>query len=228
MMQMQVFWKTSTKQHSHWKCTFYWPTVTGASAGCSRKMSPAYRGAFWCFLVLQEKAFIQIGSPGWRSYWDSKYGSLVGRMVGLPDINIDGIYWSTRQYHSPGYLESQVLCAYGEKLPTAFHVLLINLVAKLLSGTKHCLRMEWDLQPKPEFTALNLCCVAGRSKVKGVLTMAVYSASRSSVDLAIDPLIMCRLCLTECPSHEMYELHQCKCLYCKMVRLLETVNMVLT
>ncbi|XP_064605347.1 probable E3 ubiquitin-protein ligase RNF144A-A [Liolophura sinensis] len=45
--------------------------------------------------------------------------------------------------------------------------------------------------------------------------MAVYSASKSSVDLAIDPLITCRLCLMECPLLEMYELHDCKCLYCE-------------
>lgn len=47
--------------------------------------------------------------------------------------------------------------------------------------------------------------------------MAVYSASKSSVDLAIDPLITCRLCLMECPLLEMYELHDCKCLYCEAV-----------
>ncbi|XP_046361655.1 probable E3 ubiquitin-protein ligase RNF144A [Haliotis cracherodii] len=45
--------------------------------------------------------------------------------------------------------------------------------------------------------------------------MATYSASRSSVDLAIDPLITCKLCLMECLLPEMYELHDCKCLYCE-------------
>ena len=47
--------------------------------------------------------------------------------------------------------------------------------------------------------------------------MAVYSASKGSVDLAIDPLIMCKLCLTECALKDMYELHDCKCLYCRSV-----------
>ncbi len=47
--------------------------------------------------------------------------------------------------------------------------------------------------------------------------MAVYCASKSTVDLAVDPLITCKLCLMECPLHEMYELRDCKCLYCTMV-----------
>ncbi|KAK6188459.1 E3 ubiquitin-protein ligase RNF144A [Patella vulgata] len=46
--------------------------------------------------------------------------------------------------------------------------------------------------------------------------MATYSASKSTVELAIDPLIMCKLCLMECPLQDMYELHDCKCLYCEM------------
>lgn len=45
--------------------------------------------------------------------------------------------------------------------------------------------------------------------------MATYSAGNNSVDLAIDPLITCRLCLMECSLQEMYELHDCKCLYCE-------------
>ncbi|VDI16661.1 putative E3 ubiquitin-protein ligase RNF144A-A [Mytilus galloprovincialis] len=50
--------------------------------------------------------------------------------------------------------------------------------------------------------------------------MAAYSASRNSVDLAIDPLITCRLCLVECSLQDMYELRDCKCLYCeKCVRM---------
>lgn len=47
--------------------------------------------------------------------------------------------------------------------------------------------------------------------------MAAYSASRNSVDLAIDPLITCRLCLVECSLQDMYELRDCKCLYCEKV-----------
>lgn len=45
--------------------------------------------------------------------------------------------------------------------------------------------------------------------------MATYSAGRNSVDLAIDPLITCRLCLLECSLQDMYELEDCKCLYCE-------------
>ncbi|KAJ8305973.1 hypothetical protein KUTeg_016518 [Tegillarca granosa] len=45
--------------------------------------------------------------------------------------------------------------------------------------------------------------------------MATYSAGKNKVDLAIDPLITCKLCLTECTLPEMYELHDCKCLYCE-------------
>ncbi|XP_064626560.1 E3 ubiquitin-protein ligase RNF144A-like [Lineus longissimus] len=45
--------------------------------------------------------------------------------------------------------------------------------------------------------------------------MAVYSASKNSVDLAIDPLITCRLCLAECALIDMYELIDCRCLYCR-------------
>ncbi|PVD23432.1 hypothetical protein C0Q70_16701 [Pomacea canaliculata] len=44
--------------------------------------------------------------------------------------------------------------------------------------------------------------------------MATYSASKNSVDLAIDPLITCKLCLAEHPLQDMYELYECKCLYC--------------
>ena len=47
--------------------------------------------------------------------------------------------------------------------------------------------------------------------------MATYSASKNSVDLAIDPLITCKLCLAERPLQELYELHDCKCLYCESV-----------
>ena len=47
--------------------------------------------------------------------------------------------------------------------------------------------------------------------------MATYSASRNSVDLAIDPLITCKLCLSEYPLQDLYELKECKCLYCKNV-----------
>lgn len=45
--------------------------------------------------------------------------------------------------------------------------------------------------------------------------MATYSASKNSVDLAIDPLITCKLCLAERPLEELYELKDCKCLYCE-------------
>lgn len=47
--------------------------------------------------------------------------------------------------------------------------------------------------------------------------MAVFSASRSTVDLAVDPLITCKLCLAECTLDDMYELHDCKCMYCLSV-----------
>ena len=50
--------------------------------------------------------------------------------------------------------------------------------------------------------------------------MAVFSASRSVVDLAIDPLITCKLCLAECTLQDMYELHDCKCIYCLPVSIL--------
>ncbi|KAK2189341.1 hypothetical protein NP493_109g07090 [Ridgeia piscesae] len=40
-------------------------------------------------------------------------------------------------------------------------------------------------------------------------------ASKSSMSLAIDPLITCRLCLAEFPRNEMYKLHGCQCLYCR-------------
>ncbi|ESP05337.1 hypothetical protein LOTGIDRAFT_181176, partial [Lottia gigantea] len=46
--------------------------------------------------------------------------------------------------------------------------------------------------------------------------MATYSVAKSSVDLAIAPMIMCKLCLMECPLQDMYELIDCKCLYCEM------------
>lgn len=49
--------------------------------------------------------------------------------------------------------------------------------------------------------------------------MATYSASKNSVDLAIDPLITCKLCLAEHPLQDMYELYECKCLYCLAVSL---------
>lgn len=45
--------------------------------------------------------------------------------------------------------------------------------------------------------------------------MAAYSASKSSVDLAIDPLITCKLCLTEYPKQSMYTLQDCGCIYCE-------------
>ncbi|KAL3869975.1 hypothetical protein ACJMK2_042595 [Sinanodonta woodiana] len=48
------------------------------------------------------------------------------------------------------------------------------------------------------------------------MTMATYSNSKNTVDLAIDPLITCRLCLSECALQDMYELQECRCLYCAM------------
>lgn len=57
--------------------------------------------------------------------------------------------------------------------------------------------------------------------------MAAYSASRNSVDLAIDPLITCRLCLVECSLQDMYELRDCKCLYCEKVSKVYTYNNVM-
>ncbi|WAR23498.1 R144A-like protein [Mya arenaria] len=52
--------------------------------------------------------------------------------------------------------------------------------------------------------------------------MASFSASRSAVNLAIDPLITCRLCLTEFPRDDTYQLEDCGCIYCR--ELLDTVN----
>ncbi|CAH1775556.1 unnamed protein product [Owenia fusiformis] len=46
--------------------------------------------------------------------------------------------------------------------------------------------------------------------------MAVYTCSKNQVDLAIDPIITCKLCLMECSPEDMYELRECKCLYCEM------------
>lgn len=45
--------------------------------------------------------------------------------------------------------------------------------------------------------------------------MASYSANKSTVDLAIDPLITCKLCLMECSLQDMYELQDCQCIYCE-------------
>ena len=49
------------------------------------------------------------------------------------------------------------------------------------------------------------------------IVMATYSATGTSVELAIDPLITCKLCLMECTLPDMYELRDCKCLYCESV-----------
>ncbi|XP_055885526.1 probable E3 ubiquitin-protein ligase RNF144A-A isoform X1 [Biomphalaria glabrata] len=46
--------------------------------------------------------------------------------------------------------------------------------------------------------------------------MATFSVSKNTVDLAIDPLILCKLCLSELPLVDMYELVDCKCLFCEM------------
>ncbi|XP_005101529.1 E3 ubiquitin-protein ligase RNF144A [Aplysia californica] len=46
--------------------------------------------------------------------------------------------------------------------------------------------------------------------------MAAYCTSKNTVDLAIDPLILCKLCLSECPLDAMYELVDCKCLFCEV------------
>ncbi|XP_052257465.1 probable E3 ubiquitin-protein ligase RNF144A [Dreissena polymorpha] len=45
--------------------------------------------------------------------------------------------------------------------------------------------------------------------------MATFSTSMTVVDLAIDPLITCRLCLSEYAPHDMYTLQDCGCIYCK-------------
>lgn len=61
--------------------------------------------------------------------------------------------------------------------------------------------------------------MTGRSTSKGYLpvvtVMATYSGSTSSVELSIAPLITCKLCLTECPLQDTYEIHDCRCLYCE-------------
>ncbi|GAB1610681.1 probable E3 ubiquitin-protein ligase RNF144A-A [Argonauta hians] len=45
--------------------------------------------------------------------------------------------------------------------------------------------------------------------------MATYCGSKNTVQLAIDPLITCKLCLTECSLTDMYEIWDCRCLYCE-------------
>ncbi|KAK3091919.1 hypothetical protein FSP39_023734 [Pinctada imbricata] len=56
-----------------------------------------------------------------------------------------------------------------------------------------------------------------QNEVRCMVAMATcsYSVSKNSVDLAIDPLITCRLCLTEVSLQDTYELRDCKCLYCE-------------
>lgn len=45
--------------------------------------------------------------------------------------------------------------------------------------------------------------------------MASYCVSRSSVDLALDPFVLCKLCLEECPRRDLYQVADCKCLFCE-------------
>ncbi|GFO18858.1 E3 ubiquitin-protein ligase rnf144a [Plakobranchus ocellatus] len=45
--------------------------------------------------------------------------------------------------------------------------------------------------------------------------MASYCVSRNSVDLAIEPVMLCKLCLQECPRHHLFQLTECKCLFCE-------------
>ena len=47
--------------------------------------------------------------------------------------------------------------------------------------------------------------------------MAVYSVSGNTVELAIAPVILCKLCLQDLPVPEMYEMKGCDCLYCYSV-----------
>ncbi len=56
------------------------------------------------------------------------------------------------------------------------------------------------------------------------MAVAVFSSTRSTVDLAMDPLITCRLCLSEFHIQDMYELKDCKCLYCISVSLLDCLS----
>ncbi|RUS76228.1 hypothetical protein EGW08_016001 [Elysia chlorotica] len=47
-------------------------------------------------------------------------------------------------------------------------------------------------------------------------TMASYCVSRNSVDLTIEPLVVCKLCLDECPRRDLFQLSECKCVFCEM------------
>lgn len=51
---------------------------------------------------------------------------------------------------------------------------------------------------------------------KTLCIMAVYNVKKNQVCLAIDPLVFCKLCLTECPLPDMYQLSDCRCVYCRM------------
>ena len=45
----------------------------------------------------------------------------------------------------------------------------------------------------------------------------VSSCQTISGNLALDPMITCKLCLCECKLHEMHQMHRCSCIYCKKV-----------
>nr|XP_006819578.1 PREDICTED: probable E3 ubiquitin-protein ligase RNF144A-like [Saccoglossus kowalevskii] len=44
--------------------------------------------------------------------------------------------------------------------------------------------------------------------------MATSSSIRGCSDLAVDPMISCKLCLLEQPLHNMHQMQQCSCIYC--------------
>ncbi|XP_011669191.2 probable E3 ubiquitin-protein ligase RNF144A-A [Strongylocentrotus purpuratus] len=54
----------------------------------------------------------------------------------------------------------------------------------------------------------------------------VSSCQTISGNLALDPMITCKLCLCECKLHEMHQMHRCSCIYCK--KCLEQYLVVLT
>ncbi|XP_013403772.1 probable E3 ubiquitin-protein ligase RNF144A-A [Lingula anatina] len=61
---------------------------------------------------------------------------------------------------------------------------------------------------------------------KNMVTVSVFTpmgahvfyspGTHNTMDMAIEPLVTCRLCLMELPAREMYEMQDCQCLYCQM------------
>jgi len=45
--------------------------------------------------------------------------------------------------------------------------------------------------------------------------MASYCKAKNTIDLAIDPVLFCKLCLTEYPVGDMFQITACHCLFCE-------------